>query len=95
MSEEEKVELDEVDDGALEEMKAELEQVKAERKMKRKRRLLKEAAKADMRGVCYLSRIPPRMDPLKLRQILSQYAELERIYLTPEGYSISYFVVLL
>ncbi|PWA64662.1 pre-rRNA-processing protein ESF2 [Artemisia annua] len=84
MSEEEKVELDEVDDGALEEMKAELEQVKAERKMKRKRRLLKEAAKADMRGVCYLSRIPPRMDPLKLRQILSQYAELERIYLTPE-----------
>ncbi|PWA70604.1 pre-rRNA-processing protein ESF2 [Artemisia annua] len=81
MAEEEKVEIDY---GALEEMKAELEQVKAERKMKRKRRLLKEAAKADMHGVCYLSRIPPRMDPLKLRQILSQHAELERIYLTPE-----------
>ncbi|GKD21784.1 pre-rRNA-processing protein ESF2 [Tanacetum coccineum] len=62
------------------EKKAELEQAK----MKRKRRLLKEVAKADLRGVCYLSRIPPKMDPLKLRQILSQYGELERIYLTPE-----------
>ncbi|GKD36077.1 pre-rRNA-processing protein ESF2 [Tanacetum coccineum] len=81
---EEEVEIDEVADGELAEMKAELEQAKAERKMKRKRRLLKEAAKADLRGVCYLSRIPPKMDPLKLRQILSQYGELERIYLTPE-----------
>lgn len=55
------------------------------RKIKRKKRLLKEAEKADKRGVCYLSRIPPRMDPLKLRQILSQYGEIQRIYLTPEG----------
>lgn len=53
-------------------------------KKKKKERLLKEAEKADKRGVCYLSRIPPRMDPLKLRQILSQYGEIERIYLTPE-----------
>ncbi|GKD99413.1 pre-rRNA-processing protein ESF2 [Tanacetum coccineum] len=83
---EEEVEIDEVADGELAEMKAELEQAKAERKMKRKRRLLKEAAKADLRGVCYLSRIPPKMDPLKLRQILSQYGELERIYLTPEAH---------
>ncbi|KAA8544293.1 hypothetical protein F0562_022305 [Nyssa sinensis] len=54
------------------------------RKKKRKKQLLKEAAKADKRGVCYLSRIPPHMDPLKLRQILSQYGEIQRIYLTPE-----------
>ncbi|CAL5325659.1 unnamed protein product [Camellia sinensis] len=54
------------------------------RKKKRKRQLLKEAAMADKRGVCYLSRIPPHMDPLKLRQILSQYGEIQRIYLTPE-----------
>ncbi|KAI8017869.1 Pre-rRNA-processing protein ESF2 [Camellia lanceoleosa] len=54
------------------------------RKKKRKRQLLKEAATADKRGVCYLSRIPPHMDPLKLRQILSQYGEIQRIYLTPE-----------
>ncbi|KAJ4967227.1 hypothetical protein NE237_019076 [Protea cynaroides] len=57
---------------------------KEKQKNKRKRQLLKEAAKADKRGVCYLSRIPPHMDPLKLRQILSQYGEIQRIYLTPE-----------
>ncbi|KAL7219098.1 hypothetical protein ACSBR2_012220 [Camellia fascicularis] len=54
------------------------------RKKKRKRQLLKEVAKADKRGVCYLSRIPPHKDPLKRRQILSQYGEIQRIYLTPE-----------
>lgn len=59
--------------------------IRAERlKKKRKERLLKEAVNADKRGVCYLSRIPPRMDPLKLRQILSQFGEIERIYLTPQ-----------
>ncbi|KAK6144036.1 hypothetical protein DH2020_020856 [Rehmannia glutinosa] len=57
---------------------------KAKRKDKRKKRLLKEAEKADKRGVCYLSRVPPHMDPLKLRQILSQYGEIQRVYLTPE-----------
>ncbi|GAB4848052.1 hypothetical protein Ancab_002713 [Ancistrocladus abbreviatus] len=51
---------------------------------KRKKKLLKEAEKADKRGVCYLSRVPPKMDPLKLRQILSQYGEIQRIYLAPE-----------
>ncbi|XP_051140211.1 pre-rRNA-processing protein ESF2 [Andrographis paniculata] len=54
------------------------------RKEKRKRRLQKEAEKADKRGVCYLSRVPPHMNPLKLRQLLSQYGEIQRIYLTPE-----------
>ncbi|KVI09431.1 pre-rRNA-processing protein ESF2 [Cynara cardunculus var. scolymus] len=81
MSEEEQVKRE---DSTKELPDAELDKLKAERKKKRKIRLLKEAAKADKRGVCYLSRIPPRMDPLKLRQILSQYGELERIYLTPE-----------
>lgn len=81
MSEEEQVKRE---DSTKELPDAELDKLKAERKKKRKIRLLKEAAKADKRGVCYLSRIPPRMDPLKLRQILSQYGEIERIYLTPE-----------
>ncbi|XP_010265579.1 PREDICTED: pre-rRNA-processing protein ESF2 [Nelumbo nucifera] len=58
---------------------------KEKRKNKKNKRLLEEAAKADKRGVCYLSRIPPHMDPLKLRQLLSQYGEIERIYLTPEN----------
>ncbi|EYU44840.1 hypothetical protein ABFS82_08G003300 [Erythranthe guttata] len=57
---------------------------KEKRKEKRKRLLLKEAEKAERRGVCYLSRVPPHMDPLKLRQILSQYGDLQRLYLTPE-----------
>ncbi|MQL78904.1 hypothetical protein Taro_011338 [Colocasia esculenta] len=35
------------------------------------------------RGVCYLSRIPPGMDPASLRHMLSQYGEIERIYLAP------------
>ncbi|KAM1769921.1 hypothetical protein ACFX11_044927 [Malus domestica] len=30
------------------------------------------------RGVCYLGRIPPRMDPSTLRQMLSQYGEIQR-----------------
>ncbi|KAF8037635.1 hypothetical protein BT93_B0489 [Corymbia citriodora subsp. variegata] len=51
---------------------------------KKKKQLAKEAAQAGNRGVCYLSRIPPHMDHVKLRQILSQYGEIQRIYLAPE-----------
>lgn len=59
---------------------------KADRKKKKlKERLLKEATKAVNRGVCYLSRIPPHMDHVRLRQILSQFGEIGRIYLAPEG----------
>ncbi|KAK7316146.1 hypothetical protein VNO77_34919 [Canavalia gladiata] len=35
-------------------------------------------------GVCYLSRIPPHMDHVKLRHILSQFGDILRIFLTPE-----------
>ncbi|CAM6090450.1 unnamed protein product [Calypogeia fissa] len=35
-------------------------------------------------GVCYLSRIPPHLKPLKLRFLLSQFAEVSRVYLVPE-----------
>lgn len=52
---------------------------------KKKVLLMKEAEMADKRGVCYLSHIPPKMDPLKLRQLLSQFGEIQRIYLTPES----------
>ncbi|KAG9157176.1 hypothetical protein Leryth_004854 [Lithospermum erythrorhizon] len=52
---------------------------------KKLKRLFRDAKKAEKRGVCYLSRIPPHMDPLKLRQILSQFGEIQRIYLTPQG----------
>ncbi|CAD6222728.1 unnamed protein product [Miscanthus lutarioriparius] len=37
------------------------------------------------RGVCYLSRVPPHMNPSHIRQMLSKYGEVLRIYLVPEG----------
>lgn len=66
-------------------LKSNGEEVDDIKKSKRKKRLLKEAARAEKRGICYLSRIPPHMDPLKLRQILSQFGDIQRIYLTPES----------
>lgn len=73
------------------ETKETMKSQKADRKKKKlKEKLLKEASKADNRGVCYLSRIPPHMDHVRLRQILSQFGELGRIYLAPEGEVLSY-----
>uniref|UniRef100_M1BLS7 Activator of basal transcription n=2 Tax=Solanum tuberosum TaxID=4113 RepID=M1BLS7_SOLTU len=51
------------------------------RKVKKK----KKKVKAEKRGVCHVSRVPPRMDHVKLRQVLSQFGEIQRIYLVPEG----------
>ncbi|RWW24384.1 hypothetical protein BHE74_00050307 [Ensete ventricosum] len=54
-------------------------------KGRRKRKISREDEDAnEKRGVCYLSRVPPRMDPSHVRQILSQYGEVQRIYLVPE-----------
>ena len=36
-------------------------------------------------GIIYLSRIPPYMKPLKVRQIFSKYGEVGRVFLQPEG----------
>ncbi|CAO2825031.1 unnamed protein product [Amaranthus hypochondriacus] len=60
------------------------EERERKRREKLKKKLLKEAEKTNKKGVCYLSRIPPKMDPLKLRQLLSPYGEIKRIYLAPE-----------
>ncbi|KAG0164074.1 RNA-binding ATPase activator esf2 [Apophysomyces sp. BC1034] len=35
-------------------------------------------------GVCYLSRIPPFMKPRRLRSLLSKYAEIGRLFCSPE-----------
>ncbi|KAK7364839.1 hypothetical protein VNO80_13583 [Phaseolus coccineus] len=40
---------------------------------------------AEKRGVCYLSRIPPHMDHVKLRHLLSQFGDIQRIFLAPQG----------
>lgn len=81
---------DEVAEGAddinlQENPSSEINDKKMAKKNKRKERLMKEASQANKHGICYLSRIPPHMDHVKLRQILSQYGEIKRIYLAPEG----------
>jgi ESF2/ABP1 family protein len=43
----------------------------------------------DKTGVVYLSRIPPFMKHTKLRSLLTQYAEVGRIYLNPEDAKIA------
>ena len=56
------------------------------RRQKAKRLVLAERAKRKQakRGVVYLGAIPPRMKPQKLRQLLSPFGKLDRVYLTPE-----------
>jgi ESF2/ABP1 family protein len=40
------------------------------------------------RGVVYLSRIPPRMNPTKVKQLLSIHGNITRLYLAPEDASV-------
>lgn len=78
--------------GAEEGGEEEQKQKEKEKKKKRKRdKSLQEgrAAVPGKRGVCYLSRIPPHLKPLKLRHLLSQFGEVLRIYLAPEGAKIA------
>ncbi|KAI8465174.1 MAG: hypothetical protein J3K34DRAFT_461551 [Monoraphidium minutum] len=58
--------------------KKKLSKVLSQEKLKRLQ------AKAERRGIIYVSRIPPHMKPAKLRQLLSQYGEVGRVYCTPE-----------
>ncbi|XP_072997950.1 pre-rRNA-processing protein ESF2 [Typha latifolia] len=55
-----------------------------ERKNKKKRSHEDLGEDAEKRGVCYLSRIPPHMNPSHIRQILSRFGDIHRIYLAPE-----------
>ena len=56
------------------------------KRQKAKREVLAERAKRKQakRGVVYLGAIPPRMKPTKLRQLLTPFGALDRVYLTPE-----------
>ncbi|EQC42507.1 hypothetical protein SDRG_00240 [Saprolegnia diclina VS20] len=44
----------------------------------------KKAKKETKKGVIYMSRVPPFMKPEKVRHLLSQYGDIERIYLVEE-----------
>ncbi|KAM0910735.1 hypothetical protein ACQ4PT_013966 [Festuca glaucescens] len=53
---------------------------------KKRKRPLKESVDGfSKRGVVYLSRVPPNMNPSHVRQMFSKYGEVQRIYLVPEG----------
>jgi ESF2/ABP1 family protein len=39
----------------------------------------------DNAGIIYISRIPPGMQPTKVRHLMSQYGEVGRVYLQKEG----------
>lgn len=54
-------------------------------KNKRKRLQSDSGDNSDKRGVCYLSRVPPHMNPSHIRQLLSSFGEIQRLYLVPEG----------
>ncbi|KAF4714296.1 Activator of basal transcription 1 [Perkinsus olseni] len=43
-----------------------------------------EGGKKDKKGVVYFSRIPPFMQPCKLRHLMEQLGRVGRVYLTPE-----------
>ena len=52
----------------------------------------KNASNAE-KGVCYLPRVPPFMNPSNLRKLLSKRFEIERIYLEAEGMLHSLFQI--
>ena len=43
-------------------------------------------------GVVYMSRLPPFMKPAKIRNIFSQYGEVGRLFLQPEGKKFVYLI---
>ncbi|KAL7270656.1 RNA-binding ATPase activator esf2 [Rhizina undulata] len=49
-----------------------------------KEELVASKAKTEKTGVVYLSRIPPFMKPMKVKQLLSCFGEIGRIFLAPE-----------
>lgn len=89
VSEEEEM-MDDKEEMAGEEFDEDEEKKLNEKKQKAKRAFLAEKAKSkqNRRGVIYIGAIPPRMKPQKIRQLLTPYGKLDRIYLTPEDPSL-------
>ena len=42
-------------------------------------------AEKDKTGIVYISRVPPLMSPHEIRNYLSPFGPIGRVYLTPEG----------
>ena len=47
-------------------------------------KLAKFKEKVDKSGIVYMSRVPPHLKPLKLRQMLEVHAKLGRLYMAPK-----------
>lgn len=56
----------------------------AQKKLLSAQKLARLKQAADKRGIVYVSRLPPHMKPAKLRQLLSQYGEVGRVYCAAE-----------
>jgi hypothetical protein len=69
---------DEEDDDDTEEVVQEPKRVLSKKALEKARRT------QEKRGVVYLGSIPPHMKPTKMRQLLSPFGDLDRMYLTPE-----------
>lgn len=80
MQQEKAQEEEEEEEMVEEEEQGQAEAGSRERKKKKKllsaKRLSRLAEAAARRGMVYVSRIPPHMKPLKLRQMLSEYGEV-------------------
>lgn len=53
-------------------------------KLLQRDKLAKFKEKVDKSGIVYMSRVPPHLKPLKLRQMLEVHAQLGRIYMAPK-----------
>eukprot|EP00339_Tiarina_fusa_P011514 CAMPEP_0117057118 /NCGR_PEP_ID=MMETSP0472-20121206/39641_1 /TAXON_ID=693140 ORGANISM="Tiarina fusus, Strain LIS" /NCGR_SAMPLE_ID=MMETSP0472 /ASSEMBLY_ACC=CAM_ASM_000603 /LENGTH=256 /DNA_ID=CAMNT_0004773853 /DNA_START=3 /DNA_END=769 /DNA_ORIENTATION=+ len=60
-----------------------------EKERKKQQKLRRDAERfkedQDNRGIIYISKVPPFMKPEKVRYIMSQFGEVDRIYLTAES----------
>ena len=55
------------------------------KKQKREAEAIRYKEDQENRGIIYISKVPPFMKPEKVRFLMSQFGEVDRIYLTPEG----------
>lgn len=88
--EEERSEQEEVDESADSSDQREDEDTASlakeqRRKAKRQREAQKFKEDQENRGIIYISKVPPFMKPEKVRHLMGQYGEVDRIYLTPES----------
>mmetsp|Transcript_14786 Transcript_14786/g.31107 ORF Transcript_14786/g.31107 Transcript_14786/m.31107 type:complete len:332 (+) Transcript_14786:82-1077(+) len=78
------------DDNEAENNQLEKDSQTKKKKKKKKVRKLKLSTTQDFnakllkRGIVYLSRVPPRMGPTKVKQLLSDFGEVTRVYLVEE-----------